>query len=133
LFDGVGSAFHPDRFVLEHFEIRLRLEVCVRGGVGAVAGSLDLPGCLTGSVVAGLRGRVGRHDGTDRCDGRQCDQQRSDRAAETSETGPWADASMARGASSGVSMGEMVVGIAVGTPATFGAGHLILRHLDVTT
>jgi hypothetical protein len=78
--EGLGSTFHPNGFVLEHFEIRLRLEVRVGGGVGTIAGSLDLPGRLPGRVVAGLRRGIRWHDGGERDDGRHGDQQRCERA-----------------------------------------------------
>jgi hypothetical protein len=96
LLDGVGSAFHTDRCVLEHFEIRLGLEVGVCGSVGSIAGSLDLPGRLAGSVVAGLRDGIGRNDGADRHDRGEGGQQRSHGASETSENGTGGDAPMAR-------------------------------------
>ena len=58
LLQRLGSTFHPDRFVLEHLEIRLSLEVRVGGGIGTIAGSLDLACRLARGVVAGLCGGI---------------------------------------------------------------------------
>jgi hypothetical protein len=52
----LGVASQCCGFVLQHLEIRLRLQERRSGGVGAVAGGLDLPRSLLGRIVGCLCG-----------------------------------------------------------------------------